>query len=144
MGESSWRTTIAQVQKIVATDVTIVGSDGSGLSAFIDTANNLVTQICTGSGYTAETLELIERWLSAHFYSISDTRRASEQAGSVQESVQYKLGLNLQVTIYGQQAMLIDTAGNLGALQKRLALGLAKPGIIWLGEGRRHHHHDDD
>ena len=122
------RTTYAAVALIVEVDASI----SSDLAPFIEVANNLVTQVCTDSDYLDATLELIERWLSAHFYAVRDLRRDSEKAGSVSRKFQYKVALNLQVTVYGQQAMMIDTAGNLAAVnseQRRVV------SATWLGTG---------
>jgi len=122
------RTTYAEVALIIEVDSTI----SSDLAPFIEVANNLVTQVCTDSDYSDATLELIERWLSAHFYAIRDLRRDSEKAGAVSRKFQYKVGLNLQVTVYGQQAMIVDTAGNLLAVSEGKR---RTPRINWLGTG---------
>lgn len=123
-------TTAAQVATIIEVDDTI------DLDAFIDTAHELVEELCTDSGYTTTRLELIERWLSAHFYAIRDARIKLERAGPVAAHYQHELGLNLADTMYGQQAMLIDTAGSLAALSKRAEEGKRKGvGVTWLGTG---------
>lgn len=145
---SSWRTSIALVEAIIETDPSIVQPGGSGLSPFIDAANNMVTNLCvimpanspddTKFQYDAGTLELIERWLSAHFYAIRDQRTAMEKAGDVAEEFQYKVGLMLQQTIFGQQAMVLDFHGYLAALQRRLTEGAPpRPGIKYLGRNRK-------
>lgn len=104
------------------------------LTPFIEVANSLVTDLCTNDDYTDAKLELIERWLAAHFYAIRDQRIASETAGPVTETKQYKVGLHLDQTIYGQQAMLIDTEGNLAGLNQRMkGKGPASVGMNWLG-----------
>lgn len=106
------------------------------VTPFIEVASNLVDDLLTDTppGYSATKLELIERWLSAHFYHIRDKAVASEQAGSVNQSFQFRLGLNLAVTMYGQQAMMIDTAGLLAAASKRAELGLNPTvGVVHLG-----------
>lgn len=102
----------------------------------IETANNLVTRCCDtdDTEYEAADLELIERWLSAHFYAVTTKQRASEKAGSVGESVQYKLGLNLAVTMYGQQALAIDTEGGLASASANAEAGGRRVvGATWLG-----------
>ena len=101
---------------------------------FIEVANDLVTEKCSDSDYTAAKLELIERWLSAHFASIRDKRTASEKAGPVFEAYQYKVELILSSTMYGQMAMTIDSAGNLAALSKSTESGGRRQvGVTWLG-----------
>lgn len=125
------RTTDAAVRAIIETQASI------DTAPFIEVASALVDEIEPDSSYNATRLELIERWLAAHFYAIRDNRVASEGAGSVRQSFQYKVGLNLQVTIYGQQAAMIDTEGHLAALSKRSEMGKKKPGqtVTWLGTG---------
>jgi len=100
--------------------------DDYNLDAFILTANELVTEMCTGTKgpqapneYSDARLELIERWLTAHFYHILDQRIKTEAAGSVRGEYQHKVDLNLAVTTYGQQAMMLDTNGALFDLSNR-------------------------
>jgi len=123
------RTSAASVQGIIETEASI------SLTPFIEAANQLVTDVCTSSSYTDEKLELIERWLAAHFYAVRDMRPAEEAAGSVRQRFQYRVDLNLAVTVYGQQAMLLDTAGNLAALNKRITEGRTQTfgQVSWLG-----------
>lgn len=107
------RVTADEVKEIIDVDSSI-----TNLTPFITAANLLVNAECTDSSLSDELLKEIERWLSAHFIAIRDTRSASEGAGSVRISYQYKLGLNLNVTLYGQQCLLLDTSGALARLNK--------------------------
>jgi len=119
------------VGKIIEVDATIT----SDLAPFIETANLLVTKICTSASYTDEDLELIERWLSAHFYAVRDPRPSSERAGAVGANYQHAVALNLAVTTYGQQAMLVAYMGELSALNRRATQGKVRvtPGVSWVG-----------
>lgn len=123
------------VQGIVETEA------GIDLTPFIAIANQITTDICGASGYTDgfvnSKMELIERWLAAHFYQCFDNALASARAGSVGASFQYKVGYGLKLTFYGQQAMLLDTDLNL-AKQDNIAQTIRKIKIggDWLG--RRH------
>lgn len=122
------RATADDVADVVEVDATI------SLTPFITIANELVTELCIDSGYTDTRLTLIETWLAAHFYLLRDQAVASEKAGSVGVSYQYKIGLNLAQTKHGQTAMMLDTAGNLAALSKRIEEG--EPASIqftWMG-----------
>jgi hypothetical protein len=105
------------------------------LSPFIEAANQLVTDCCDGAGYASAKLELIERWLAAHFYAIRDPRVADERAGAVSASYMHRVGLHLAQTTYGQQAMLLDTAGGLALLNGRVTAGRAPfvAGVAWAG-----------
>ena len=84
------RTTKAYIATIIELDDSIVPNDAA-MEPFITVANELVTEVCTGdagptTAYTASRLELIERWLAAHFYAIRDPRVSSEGAGGVSAS----------------------------------------------------------
>lgn len=101
---------------------------------FIDTASIMVDECCLGVGYTETRLELIERWLAAHLYALREQVPASENAGDVAVSYQYKVDLHLNQTKYGQQAMLLDTEGGLATLNQRVSKGKPPPAsITWLG-----------
>jgi hypothetical protein len=122
-------TTEELVAGIIQDDVSSVD-----LIPFIASANMLVTKACPDTVYSVEELELIERWLAAHFYKIYDMARDTERAGPVMESYQYKLGLNLSVTMYGQQALALDYNGGLAVISKQAELGRRPTvGVYWLG-----------
>ena len=107
------RVTADEVKEIIEVDTSI-----TDITPFITVANQLVTSQCTDSSLTVVILKEIERWLAAQFVAIRDMRRSSEKAGSVSENFQHSLGLNLQVTMYGQQACMLDTSGALLALSQ--------------------------
>lgn len=108
-------------------------ADGStpSMTPYIDTASNLVDQVVvdsTAAGYslTGATLELIERWLSAHYYTKSDpayTSRSTEGAsGSFVRSSQ-------DPEPYLGPAIDLDPSGCLNALLKR-----QRAGAVWGGK----------
>lgn len=121
------RTTSTLVAGVIEVDVTI------DLEPFITTANELVTEICVGQGHSDTRLELIERWLSAHFYTIRDPRRTSEKAGPVSEDYQSNVGFNLANSHYGQQAIFLDTSGRLAAFNHRALVGKRVASVTWVG-----------
>lgn len=124
-------TTPVQVESIIEVDPNALNPD---LVPFIDAAHELVVELCVPEGYSAFRLEQIERWLAAHFYAIRDPRKDSEKAGPVSEKNQYKLGLNLLVTTYGQQAAMLDTAGKLAENSKSAEEGKrTSVGLLWGG-----------
>lgn len=127
------RTTSSAVQKIIEIDSTIV----TDLSPHIETANNLVNQVCLSSSYSTETLELIERWLAAHFAGIHGTRYASEEAAT-KVTYQVVTDMHLNATLWGQQAMVLDTMGNLAALNEQAKDGgkAASISVVWLGTSK--------
>lgn len=145
------RTTAALVQGIISTQT------GFDVTPFITAANVIVNNILitlygqqnpsaggaaayddTGVG---STMELIERWLSAHLYTIFDNQLAAAKAGTVNVRYQWKTDLNLQASMYGQQVALLDYLGLISAVANTAK---TKRVIVlkmeWLG--RRHHHCD--
>jgi len=151
VSQSSWRTTPQLVAEIIETDPNIVGPTLAGLAPFIDAANNIVTKVCVPqpttvetiqpSPYDAVTLELIERWLAAHFYAVRDfsNQVVAESAGDTSQTfMNFGPGRGLYMTRWGSQAMFLDYQGYLAAQQKRQELGTApRPGIHALGRRRR-------
>jgi hypothetical protein len=123
------RTTPELVAGIIEVDLNI------NLDPFIFTASELVTEVCAIAGYSIERLELIERWLAAHFYAIRDPRTTNEKAGSVGANYESKVDLNLALTRYGQQAMMLDTQGGLASLNQSILSGSGSrtASVAWLG-----------
>ena len=117
------RTDSTLVEAIIEVDTDIT------LTPFIQAANLLVNRVVVpakdsdGELYydedndtdDAEALEIIERWLSAHFYAIRDPRPVFQAVTNIMDRFQTKVDLNLMVTHYGQQAMVLDTSGELAA-----------------------------
>jgi hypothetical protein len=115
------RTTAAAVEGILEVDPQV------DLDPFIETANSLVTEHCD---YDDTRMELIERWLSAHFYQIMNPQAVVDQVGStggtVRQQYESKVDLGFNVTRYGQQAMLLDTDGGLATLNSQTVNGRAR------------------
>ena len=124
------RTTAILVGGIIEVDASIT------LDPFIDAANLLVTQCCTGldEAYSSGQLIIIETWLAAHFYTVRDPRAEMEKAGSVSERLQSKVDLGLDTSHYGQMAMRLDYTGGLAELNNQSKDGTAQSvGVDWLG-----------
>lgn len=118
------RTNSALIQAIIETDINV-----SCLDPWIDFANELVTEICSHlvlpgtstPAYNSYRLELIERWLAAHAYTVFDPRLVQESvAGGVMQITQGEIGLALRSSIYGQNAMRLDTQGALAIFDNGL------------------------
>ncbi len=76
------------------------------------------------------TLELIERWLAAHYYSVFDQAFTSTSKGGGSGSFQNSAkGEGFGFTKYGQQAMALDYSGILKAIEKG-----AFAGAVWIGK----------
>lgn len=111
---ANFRTTDAKVREVLNEDNTSIL-----MTPFIEVANNLVTNYIVtacGASYDATTLELIERWLSAFFYTVSDRRLASEITGRAEGVYQGKTDLGFDANEFGQMAKRIDTDGCLAKL----------------------------
>lgn len=123
------RTTPDQVKGIIQVKA------GADLTPFIFSASELVTEVCVPAGYSEERLELIERYLAAHFYTLLEPRASSETAGPVSETLQSKVDLFLSTSHYGQHALVLDTAGGLARLNNAMQTnkGSRTIGVSWLG-----------
>lgn len=108
-------TSAEEIAKVIEVDEAI------DLAPFIEIANELVEECCGDAEYTEDRLRIIETWLAAHFYAIRDPRLSSEGAGPISSSFQSRVDLGFDVTHYGQQAMRVDTAGGLAALNATTA-----------------------
>lgn len=128
------RTTTAAVAGVIEQDTTINSGD---LSVFIDAANELVTELCApATSYTGYRLELIERWLAAHFYAVRDPRALSEGVKGITTAYMTgRQGMILQSTSYGQQAMALDSNGYLSQMSVQVEHGRRrrKLGVLHLG-----------
>ncbi len=92
----------------------------------IEAASLLVDELCVDTSdhtYTDARKEMIERYLAAHFFTVQTGQVTEEQAGPVREKVAFKIDLYLNNTKYGQQAIVLDTAGNLARYQAILEGG---------------------
>ena len=123
------RTTANDVKALLADYESTVSFD-----PFIEAASAIVTQHCIHEDLTVTDLELIERWLSAHFYCVYDPRTVNEKAGSVGATFESKVDLGFNLTKYGQMAMRLDWSGALAALDQRTKNGKGTTvGLTWAG-----------
>lgn len=117
------RVTGTEVEAIIELDSAIV------VTPFIEAATQLIDAALLNKGIGAALLKEIERWLAAHFTAIRQKQTSSEAALSAKDAYQFKLGLNLEVTLYGQQAIALDFTGTLKGLTsgKSASLGVIDP-----------------
>jgi len=122
----------------------ILGShydDSLSLAAFIDTASALVSKLeaaDTQSVLSAVDLELIERWLSAHFYAHADQIAQSRNVGRASVSYQGQTAMMFESTQYGQVALSLDATGYLAKRQQEAENGgPSRAGMVWLGQRYR-------
>ncbi len=124
------RTTVELVQGIL-------GGDWDGttdLTPYINSATVVITRVAAcavsrGVAVTTEELEIIERWLSAHFYGQSDKPYIEKRTERAMGKFAGETGMGFDSTLYGQTAMRIDPSGCLAALNKR-----QRAQVNWLGK----------
>jgi hypothetical protein len=91
------------------------------LQQFIDTANLLVNRVATcasdrGEPLSAEELELIERWLAAHYYAQVDPTYTSKSTDGASASFMGASGKYLEGSRFGQVAITLDPSGCLESI----------------------------
>lgn len=110
--------------------------DGVSVTQFIDSATMLVTEKCdtVSNSYSVERLEMIERYLAAHFAAVKYPRTTSESAAGTSESYQTSVGKGFELSPFGQHAMLLDTGGGLAKLNKNTQDGVRSvASLMWMG-----------
>lgn len=126
------RTTTGAVKKIL--DRHYDADRSPDLQPFIETATAIVARveacaIAKETPLTSAELELIERYLSAHFYEHSDPMFTSKSTAGASGSHQGQFMMGFDSTKYGQTALRIDPSGCLASLDKR-----QRAGGFWLGK----------
>ena len=110
------RTTEAAVKGILLRDYDSVNLPS--LTPFIDTATLIVDGISTyatnnGPAVSAAQLEIVERWLSAHFFKMSDRPYKQKSTAGSSASFDGNTGMGFDATLYGQMAKRLDPTGYL-------------------------------
>jgi len=126
------RTSAASVRAVLLRDYDTENSPS--LDPFIDWASAAVDRVSAcaarkGVALSASELELLERWLAAHAYAMSDQPFSQKRTGDSSGVYQGQTGMSLDATKYGQQALVLDASGCLAAMSKRQRAGAA-----WLGK----------
>lgn len=131
------RTTADAVRAVLLSDYG-PKSDGTdpSLEPFIDTASLVVDEIVGCAARKSKTLTdarlgVIECWLAAHFYSVSDRPFETKSTDRARAKFQGKTGMYLESSHYGQTAKTLDTSGCLSAMDggtRRTA------GATWMGK----------
>jgi len=103
------------------------------LTPFIDAASSLVDALCAPLAYTEEHLIKIETWLAAHFYKVVKRQEIREEVGAVRVTYEGKVDLRLQVTEFGQQALVLDYLGGLSKANNAANKPRVQVGLSYLG-----------
>lgn len=131
------RTTVSAVQATLQG-----GGDYDGftpLQVYVETASALVDDVvecaaAQGKTLSAGRLELIERWLAAYAYKVSDKPYSSKSTDRASANFDGKTGMYLEANHYGQMAVLLDTSGCLDELTTGESAGPLVAGLTWLGK----------
>lgn len=105
---------------VTTDDVKKIYPTESDLSGFLRTANLVVTTQLSGKGLDSSVTDEITIYLTAHFATIGLDKGGlrRQRLGDGDES--YKTpgdkDLGFKSTLYGQQAMLLDTTGTLASM----------------------------
>lgn len=136
------RTTTGAVQGILGSDYDTRRSPD--LSPRIETAATLVDDIVAKATelsipLTDTRLEVIERWLAAHLYCITDRPYKSRSAGGASGTFDGNTDKGLDATLYGQTAKVLDTTGFLSSLGSSGGTGTGgggstRAGLFWVGD----------
>ncbi len=104
--------------------------NGCSLTPFIKTALSIVNSLLVPC-YPEDDphLDVIALWLSAHFYEVMHGRITEEHVEMSEQHYETKVGLNLNLTRYGQQALSLDYCGKL----TDLGVARLKAGVTWVG-----------
>lgn len=104
--------TEADVKKVYPTD--------SDLSGFLQTANRLVTAQLSDKGLSANIIDEITIYLTAHFATVGLEKGGlrTKKVGEASETYRNPgdKGTGLEATGYGQTAMLLDSSGTLAGI----------------------------
>lgn len=107
------------LRKIIPSDALAAGED---LSSYIQSAHLFVKEELISTGLSEDRLTQIELYLAAHFAIITlekgglTRQKIGESEDFFQGWTNTSVGLN--ATRYGQQAVMLDTSGNLAALAR--------------------------
>lgn len=103
------------------------------LSPFIEAAAAVVADVVAcavdkGLSLDATRQELIQKWLAAHFYKMSDKEFASSSQQGASASYTGQFAMGFDSTRYGQMAARLDSTGCLDNIDKTQEVSLD-----WLG-----------
>jgi hypothetical protein len=121
------RTNSGNVQAILGNDYDVAASPD--LMGYIASASAMTDQVSVcasnrGFPLTTVTAELVERWLSAYFYTASDPTYASKSTAGRSASFRNQPAPDFKVwNTYGQTAVTLDVSGCLAAMLKRATAG---------------------
>lgn len=112
----------ARVDADQVSDIISTGLTESQINAMINTAHLVVEQNLATSGLSEDLLTQIELWMAAHFVCMRDPRKKQVKVDEVSVTYQGEVGIGLQGTPYGQQAIALDSTGTLATTSMKRAV----------------------
>lgn len=111
------RVTSAEVFAIVDSTYTEITAT-TDLDPFIGVATVIVDDNLVSAGLSTESLKNVELYLSAHFSVLKYRQPLETKISQSMDDFANPLKTGFYQTIYGQQAMTMDSSGNLSELSK--------------------------
>lgn len=103
------------------------------LGRFIAAASMVVDYVVTQDVnllMTSNSLEIVECWLSAHFYAHSDQLYKSKNTAQASATFQGETAMCFQSTQYGQTAMLLDLTNTLARRNQEALKGYIRTATL--------------
>lgn len=104
---------------IIDSDIKAVITTNRDTSPFIETAALFVSEVLGSAGLTDQRIKLITIYIAAHFVWVTETfGLISKQSGDMHEEYHprnQKPNTGLATSMYGKQALFLDTSGKLAA-----------------------------
>ncbi len=117
-----YRTTTEAVLQVLAPGKEYDLQTNPSLAPYMDAAQAMVNRVAglavhrSSGGYRPSELEVIERYLAAHFYLTSDKAYANKSDGGASASFMQQTGKRLDQTPHGQTALNLDYLGVLNGI----------------------------
>jgi len=131
------RNTDAAVREILAPGGDYDLRRNPTLRPFIASASRIVDRLVAKANVRTDVdhveaadAALVELWLAAHLYKMSDRQFSNKSTLGASASYAGKTGMGLDSTTYGQVAKNMDPSGLLATVMKE---GAEEPGGFWAG-----------
>lgn len=101
----------------------LLTADASALDTFVTIANNLGSTLLANCGYSADYQKIIEQYIGAHYVALAHEngglvrKRTGDSEERYRELSTETYGL--ATTLFGQQAISLDTCGALASLSTK-------------------------
>lgn len=130
------RTTPQAVQDLLGNEYD--NANKPRLTPFVNTANAMVNwlesqDIAAEGLLDVDQLELIECWLSAHYYQMTDPGYTTRSTGGASGGFQGQFTQGFKMTRFGQTALILDVTGLLAKRDKETEEGARRTTQVYAG-----------